>query len=143
MTTALLPRIAADLDGNGHAFYAAHALLGDPDAENIIWFPSPTIPAGLAAAYRWADDTDVTSPHATFDTIGELAELIFLSGREPLALDDAEAADAIDSALAACHCNMLACAASVAAEIADHPECAGPRFERAVVRAARLLGTEA
>ncbi len=132
MSTLTLPRVAADLDGNG-VFYAAHcAALGE---EGVVWFDKPSLPD---ASWTWDCARYVTTPHATLN-LGAYAELLHLSGLEPDALDDAEAFAAVARSLAAVHCDMTRCAAEVGADIADHAGCAGPRFGRCVLRAGRLL----
>lgn len=137
MSLLTLPLIAADLDGRG-VFYPGHcAALGE---HGVVWFDSPALPD---ASWTWADDTLVTTPHAVLD-LGHVAELLHLFGVEPDALDDAEAFAAIAWSLAAVHCDMVRCAAEVGADIAEHVAgAAGARYGRCVLRAGRLLGTEA
>jgi hypothetical protein len=141
-----LPCFAAHLDGAAGAFYAATSTLQTGDDEHlIVWMPSPTMDPAIAHAYAWAgaaDEPYLETPHAQL-TIPALAALLFLADTEPLTLDDAAALDAIDRALSLCDCDLTRAAAEVGGEIAEHPECAGPRMARCVTRAARLLKVEA
>lgn len=143
MTASTLPRIAAMLPTAKAPLYAAVLRSGFGDGRTVTsWLPGPTMSAGEALVYRWADDADVTEPHVTL-SVSVMAELLFLSDLEPLELSDAAALVAIDRSLCACGCDVTRAAAEVGGEIAEHPECAGPRLARCVVRAARMVGTEA
>lgn len=67
------------------------------------------------------------------------AEGLFLANVEPLTLSDDDALTAINRSLAQFGCDADLCAAEVWGEIADHPDCGYGRWNRCVVRAARLL----
>lgn len=141
-----LPCFAAHLDGTLGVSYAATSTLQTGDDEHlIVWMPLPTMSPGLARLYTWAgadDERYLETPHAAL-TVPALAALLFLADTEPLTLDDDAALAAIDRALSLCDCDLTRAAAEVGGEIAEHPECAGPRMARCVVRAARLLKVEA
>jgi len=81
--------------------------------------------------------------HGIEITASIAANALFLADVGDLALSDDDALTAIDRALAARHDDLTACVAEVCGEIGDHPECAGPRWSRCVVRAFRLIGMEA
>ena len=137
-----LPCFAAHLDGATGTFYAATSTMQTGDDEHlIVWMTSPTMSPALAAAYAWAgaaDERYLETAHASL-TVPALAALLFLDDTEPLTLDDTAALAAIDRALSLCDCDLTRAAAEVVGEIAEHPECAGPRMARCTVRAARLL----
>jgi hypothetical protein len=80
--------------------------------------------------------------HGVELTASIAANALFLADVEPLALSDDDALSAIDRALTARDDDLTRCVAEVCGEIGDHPECAGPRWSRCVVRAFRLIGTE-
>lgn len=71
------------------------------------------------------------------------ANALFLGDAGDLALSDDDALTVIDRALTDRNDDLTRCAAEVCGEIGDHPECAGPRWSRCVVRAFRLIGVEA
>lgn len=72
-------------------------------------------------------------------TLTVAAEQLFLSNMEPLDLSDDAALTAISLSLAQFGCDADVCAAEVWGEIGDHPDCGYGRWNRCVVRAARLL----
>jgi hypothetical protein len=72
-------------------------------------------------------------------TLTIATEQLFLSNVEPLGLSDDAALTAISLSLAQFGCDADLCAAEVWGEIADHPDCGYGRWNRCVVRAARLL----
>lgn len=81
--------------------------------------------------------------HGIVLTASVAANALFLADVGDLALSDDDALTAIDRALTARGDDLTRCAAEVCGEIAEHPECAGPRWCRCVVRGFRLLGVEA
>jgi len=81
--------------------------------------------------------------HGIEITASVAANALFLADAGDLALSDDAALTLIDRALTARHDDLTACVAEVCGEIGDHPECAGPRWSRCVVRGFRLMGVEA
>jgi hypothetical protein len=139
MTTTTLPHVAADLDGSGHAFYAARLIAGDPDAENIIWFPRPVIPAGLEKLYRWADDAEIGTEHLCLDVYVTAQLLAHDLSVNPDVLTAEDAATIIDRELYRVGCDMYRCCLEIYADEADHPN-ASQRWDRCVLAAGRLCG---
>ena len=72
-------------------------------------------------------------------TLTIASEQLFLSNVEPLGLSDDAALTAISLAMSQFGCDADVCAAEVWGEIGDHPDCGYGRWNRCVVRAARLL----
>lgn len=72
-------------------------------------------------------------------TLTIATEQLFLSNVEPLGLSDDDALTAISLSMAQFGCDADLCAAEVWGEIGDHPDCGYSRWNRCVVRAARLL----
>jgi len=81
--------------------------------------------------------------HGVVLTATIAANALFLADAGDLALSDDVALTLIDRALTARDDDPDRMVAEVCGEIGDHPECAGPRWSRCVVRAFRLIGTEA
>ncbi len=133
MTASTLPRVAALVWDSG-PYYAARSIVHGPDESNVVWVPSPALPD---ATFRWAEDAEVRSEHVTLD-VGVLAELVFLSGTDPDALDDDGVMAVADAMLRRLHCNMRECAAEVGELMGAGRETTGPLFNRCVIRAARM-----
>lgn len=72
-------------------------------------------------------------------TLTVAAEQLFLANVEPLDLSDDDALSAISRSLVQFGCDADLCAAEVWGEIGDHPDCGYSRWNRCVIRAARLL----
>lgn len=137
MTFLTLPRVAS-LSYDGHPEYAARALHCDPDAENVVWFRFPVIPAGLKQFYRWAETTEVRSVHIALD-VAACAELLYHRlDLDPEGIDGETALSVIDAELDRVHCDMRRCAADCAADQADHYD-GGRRYDNCVRAASRLL----
>ena len=66
-------------------------------------------------------------------------EALFLANVEQLTLSDDDALSAISRSLVQFGCDADLCAAEVWGEIGDHPDCGYSRWNRCVMRAARLL----
>jgi len=81
--------------------------------------------------------------HGVVLTATIAANALFLADAGDLALSDDVALTLIDRALTARDDDPDRMVAEVCGEIGDHPECAGPRWCRCVVRGFRLMGVEA
>lgn len=137
MTTSILPRVAALVWDSG-PYYAARSTVHAPDESNVVWLPAPVLPD---STFRWATDDEIRREHVTLD-VGAISELLFASGADPDALDDDGVMAAVDAMLRRVHCNMLACSGVVGEALATRWECTW-KFDRCVIRAARLLAVEA
>jgi hypothetical protein len=117
----------------------AYFMRTDADDLTLLRY-TPALPDG---PFHWATREQVDGP-ANELTVGAVAQLLHHSGLEPDGLDDDGAIAVIARSLAAVHCDMTRCAGEVGAEIAEHVAgAAAARFNRCVLRAGRLLGTEA
>jgi hypothetical protein len=136
MTTALLPRIAADYEGNGLPWYAAAWDHETGDETNVAWLAEPRLIPG----YHWATEADaIGTVHIVLD-VAAVAELLHHRlDADPDVLDYDAAIDIIDAELVRVRCDMRRCAADCAADTADHYD-GGQRYSRCVLAAGRLLG---
>lgn len=136
MTTPTLPLVATRIDGDG-PYWAAWSPIHSGSTDGIVWLSEPQLPN--PAYYRWATDAEVTCDHVTLN-VGALAELVFLSGTDPDALDDDGVMAIVGTMLRRLGCDMRECAAEVGDLMGAGRETTGPLFNRCVTRAARLLG---
>jgi len=134
MTTSTLPRVAA-LVWDAGPYYAARSILHAPDESNIVWLARPVLPH---ESFRWAEDAEVRREHVTLDA-GAFAELVFISGADPDALDDDGVMAVADAMLRRLRCNMRECAAEVGEAMGEGRETTGALFFRCVTRTSRLL----
>jgi hypothetical protein len=141
VSTSTLPRIAADLDGNGMPFYAA-AWDGSADDEtNVIWLNKPVLIPG----HHWAVEAQVTSPHVTLD-MAAIAKLLYAAEQLPVPVPVASVCTSfapwvIDAVLTWCHCDLAGIVGDLAQEYGEHQELAQPRMARCVAVAETLCGT--
>lgn len=130
MSTLTLPRIAADLDGTGHAWWAFTSALGD-----TLWCAQPILPD---ASFAWA--VDVETPHLTLDSTA-VAELLYASGIDPARpIGNEQLAALVLAEVARCHCSLTAAIEILAQDAGDHPHECAERMRGCLALADRLLG---
>lgn len=132
--TAMLPRVMTRSEF-GWPMYGARM-----DVDNAeVSFSVPFLPERLGAHWESADEA---GPGFTELTAGTWAQLLYLSPIDPERVSEADAIGAGDRVLVDHRCDLTACAADVAAELAEWPDTC-PRFDQCVLLAARLVGTVA
>lgn len=140
MIAALLPRVAGLVRDEG-PFFAAHSLINPVlgDERDVVWLAQPVL---TDPAMRWATGDEVTGPHVEL-TVATIAEILFAADIEPKELADDEVMLLVAATLRRCRCDLTECAALLGQEYGEHPEVAVRRMSACVLRAGRLLETEA
>ena len=133
-----LPKVAADLDHNGRAWFAARFTVStDPDVSNVVW---RSVPSLLDATMRWAEPGEVDTEHVTLDMTA-VAELLYASQLDPGDDIDTDAlAGLVLAQVNRWHCDLSGPIAVLAQDAGDHPEACARRMSWCVTCAARLLG---
>lgn len=99
----------------------------------------PTLPD---ETFRWAEPDEVKGACMALDA-DHVADLLFASGDDPAGLDDEAAIRIVDQVLTTTHCNAAECDEYSSVLWEDNPAAACLRMSACILRAARLLGTEA
>lgn len=117
----------------GWPMYGARLATGE------IFISVPFLPERLGAHWETLAEAE---PGCEELAAGTWAQAFFLSGIDPDRTDAVTAIQAADRVLTDHLCNLVECAADVAAELADCPASC-TRWSRCVVLAARLIGAGA